>query len=688
MEMRTRESIPATRIETVVDNLHGQAIADPYRWLEKSDDPETVRWVGEQNAYTRSLLDQVEGREAVHRRLTELFSIGAASAPAVRQGRYFFTRRTGHQNQPVLYVRDGSDEPERVLLDPNELSAEGMIALDFWYPSWDGRLLAYGCSANGDEWSTLFVLDVDSGELLPDRIERARYATVAWRPDKSGFYYSRYPYPGEVPEGEENYHKRVFFHALGADSRSDLEIVVPNLEREHMPFASISRDGRYLLVHVHKGSAASQTDVWMRDLAEDSELVPVAVGYDAYFGAQVVDGTLYLHTNLDAPRYHVFRTEAASPGRENWQEIIPEGQDVLETVSLVGGRVIGLYLHNATSALRVFEADGGRQFEVDLPLLGTVIAVTGEWESPEAFYSFESFTVPSTIYRLDLGDRERSVWAAVDAPLRADDYTVAQEWYISRDGTRVSTFLVHRTGLDRSRPHPTLLTGYGGFNVNRTPLFTRGIYLWLEHGGIYALPNLRGGGEYGEEWHRAGMLDRKQNVFDDFIAAAEYLIAQGYTDRSCLAIQGGSNGGLLVGVALTQRPDLFRAVVCSVPLLDMLRYQDFLIARLWIPEYGSAENPEQFPFLYAYSPYHQVKEGASYPAVLLETAESDTRVDPFHARKMAARLQAANASSHPILLRVETRAGHGAGKPLAKVVQEQTDIWTFLCWQLGMNRRG
>ncbi|GAC1468139.1 MAG: prolyl oligopeptidase family serine peptidase [Chloroflexota bacterium] len=681
--MQTVPRPPETESRVVVDHLHGHDIRDPYRWLEDADSPETRAWIDAQNAYSRSLLDAVPGRERIHSRLAELLSVGGISAPRARAGRLFYLRRDGLQNQPVLYVREGRDGEERVLVDPNCANEEGTTALDWWHPSWDGRLLAYGFSQNGDEWSTLYVLDVLTGEHLPDKIERTRFATVAWLPDNSGFYYSRYPLSGEVPAGEETYHKRVFFHSVGSSRAGDAEIQVAELAKEHMPQVSISEDGRWLLVHVVKGW--ERADVYLADLRDgEPHFVPVAIGFDALFSVRVVDDTLYIHTNLDAPRYRVLRVAAEQPGREHWQEIIPEsGEAVLQDIVLSGGRIIGRYLWNATALLTIFDRNGSPEREVGLPGLGTIMEVNGQPNDPDAYFSFESFVLPRTVYQLDQAGRT-SVWAAIDAPIRTDDYMVSQEWYTSRDGTRVSMFLVHRKDLDRHRSHPTLLTGYGGFNISNTPVFISGLYLWLEHGGIFAEPNLRGGGEYGEEWHRAGMLDRKQNVFDDFLGAAECLIEKGYTVPERLTISGGSNGGLLVGAALTQRPDLFAVVTCGVPLLDMLRYHLFQIARLWIPEYGTAEDPDQFRFISAYSPYQNVRDGTAYPAVLLHTAASDTRVDPMHACKMAAQLQAATSSDRPILLRVETQAGHGIGKPLVKVIEEQTDIWSFRFWQLGI----
>lgn len=682
--MRIVPQAPSSRIDPVIDDLHGHEIADAYRWLEDAESPETRTWVDEQNAYTRGLLDQLPGRDQIQHRLTELLSIGVVTAPRPRRNRYFYMHREGAQNQPVLYVRDSAEGLDRVLVDPNEMNAEGTVTIDWWYPSPDGRYLAYGVSENGDEWSTLHLMDVATARVLPVRIERTRYSSVAWLPDDSGFYYTRYPAKGDVPEGEENYHSRPFFHRIGTDPVDDPEVTGVDLAPEDHVDLSVSANGHFLLMTVGRGWERS--DLWLRDLmTPDAGFVPVAVGYDALFAAEIADDTMYIQTNLDAPGYRVFTASTDRSDREHWTEIIPEHPDaVLESITLTGGRIAAQYLKNATSMLTLFEPDGSRVAEVALPMLGTVSAVTGEWGSLDSFYAFESFSLPPAVYRFSPLDGSTAVWMSVVAPVHPEDYTVRQDWYTSKDGTRISMFLVHRADLDRSRPHPTLLTGYGGFNISRTPLFARSMYLWLEHGGIYALPNLRSGGEYGEDWHRAGMLDRKQNVFDDFIAAAEHLIDKGYTDRDRLAISGGSNGGLLVGAALTQRPDLFRAVVCAVPLLDMLRYHRFLIARLWIPEYGSADNPDQFPFLYAYSPYHHVENGASYPAVLFTTAESDTRVDPLHARKMAARLQTANASERPIIIRIETQAGHGIGKPLVKLVEEQTDFWAFIFWQLGV----
>ncbi|HXH27601.1 MAG TPA: prolyl oligopeptidase family serine peptidase, partial [Candidatus Polarisedimenticolia bacterium] len=673
---------PATRIDNVTDVVHGTRIVDPYRWLENGDSPEVQRWVEAQNAYTHKRLDAYPDRAAVHARLRMLLSIGTVGVPQVRNGRYFHTRREGaDENQPILYVRDGLTGQDRVLFDPNRLRADGTAALDWWYPSEDGTLLAYGVSEAGDEKSTLRILDVATGKARPDVIPQTRYCSLAWLPDDSGFYYTRYPAPGTVPAGEENYNSHLFFHTLGAESAADPEVFGKGRKPTDMIQVSLSPDGRWLVVMVFEGW--SRSDLYLLDRRSDAHVfVPVAEGIDALFTGQVVGSTLYITTNDGAPRYKLLAVDAEQPGREHWTTLIPERDAVLIQAEPIGGRFVTLYLKDAASRVEVHGADGALVRDVPLPALGTVGAISGRYDGREAFFDFSSFTVPPLIERHDLDGGTTAPWERVKADLDLSAMEVRQVFYPSKDGTRISMFLVHRKGLKRDGSTPTLLYGYGGFNINLTPAFSRGLVLWLERGGLYAEPNLRGGGEYGEAWHRAGMLEHKQSVFDDFIAAAEWLIANKYTRPNRLAIKGGSNGGLLVGAALTQRPDLFGAVLCAVPLLDMVRYDRFQIARLWIPEYGSSESAEQFRWLYAYSPYHHVRPKTAYPAVLLTTADSDSRVDPMHARKMAARLQAATSSSAPILLRTETRAGHGIGKPLGKVIEEETDGWSFLLWRV------
>ena len=711
--------------------LHGRVVRDPYRWLEDVDSAETRRFVREQWARTRRVLDALPDRGKIHQRLAELLAIGTVGTPQVGGPSYFYLRREGTQNQPVLYAREGVNGSDRVLLDPNRFASDGTTAMDWWYPSHDGRYVAYGLSSGGSEMSTLHVIATATGKLLPDTIDRTRAASLAWKHDHSGFYYTRYPAKREVPDGEEAYHRHVFYHALGTEPASD-PLVFAAHNPQDWPNVDLSEDGRWLLITVEQGW--TRTELYVADLERGTPLTLVTQGKDCVYRGEIFRRHLYILTNEGAPRYRVFKASALEPARESWQEVIPQSDAVLQTVDIIGGRLFALYERNATSQIRIFSTNGDFLRDVKLPGLGTVTGFGGEWHSREMFFGFQSFTVPSSVYCLDLsseipqspksevieegsaaelevcatqnpnssfpptenrGSRAArrdfpapALWARIEAPsIHPADYEVKQVWYASKDGTRVPMFLFHKKGLTPDGSNPTLLTGYGGFNISLTPTFTGDRFLWLERGGIFAVANLRGGGEFGEEWHRAGMLDKKQNTFDDFLAAAEYLIAQNYTDREHLAIRGGSNGGLLMGAVFTQRPQLFRAVVCQVPLLDMLRYQNFQIARLWVPEYGSADDPRQFEWLYAYSPYHHVKRGTQYPAILFMTAESDTRVDPMHAKKMAALLQqeAANREDRPILLRIEAKAGHGAGKPVTKLVDELTDVYSFLWAMVGRN---
>jgi prolyl oligopeptidase len=674
---------PASRPSGAVEILHGETIPDPYRWLEDGESAATREWTEAQNALTRSYLDRVPVRERIRARLDQLLAIGALSVPSPVRGRYFYQRRDGRQNQPVLYLRRGLDARDSRAVDPNALDASGAVALDWYYPSDDGKLLAYGLSENGSEQSVLQVLDLDSGSLLGERIPHTRAADLAWLPDSSSFYYTRYPAPGQAPDGEEHYHRAVYFHRLGTDAALDPLVFKP-VEKEHWPSVGISPDGRWVVIGVAR--TFDQTDLYLMDRQSGAAPVAVAKDLPASFEGEVAHGRLFMRTNLDAPTYRLYVVDPERPQREGWRDIVPPRDDaVLESARVTARHVALSYLERASSRLRIVNHEGGDIRELRLPTLGSLFGTGAEWDGNELFYGFSSYTMPPSVYRVDLSTGDERLWLGVDADLDPGQFEVRQVEVRSKDGTPVSMFLVHRGGLVRDGNNPVYLTGYGGFNISMSPAFSRSLLLWLERGGVVAIPNIRGGGEYGERWHQEGMLGRKQNSFDDFIAAAEWLIAQGYTTPAQLAAAGGSNGGLLMGAVLTQRPELFRAVVVQVPLLDMLRYHRFLIARLWIPEYGSAEDPEQFPWLRAYSPYHQVRDGVDYPAVLLATAESDTRVDPMHARKMAARLQAATTSPRPILLRLESRAGHGAGKPLNKVLEELTDTWTFVFSELGVD---
>jgi len=695
---------PQTEIKPVAEMFHGTRIVDNYRWLEDGNRPETQKWVEEEMAYTRSLLDPLAGREAIRKRLTELLSIGDVGAPQMAGKHYFYTRREGMQNQPVLYVRDGLDGQDRVLVDANQLAADGTVALDWWQPSDNGRYVAYGTSPSGSEKSTLHIIETRNGTILPDTIDRTSAASIAWEHDNRGFYYTRYPKKGDVPPGQEEYNRHVFYHELGTDPDTDDKIFGEGRDPEDWPNVDLSDDARWLLISVEQGF--TKTELFLMDLKNETPPTRVTTGRNFLYRGEVYAGKLYIMTNEDAPRYRVFVTDAGDYDREHWKEIIPQTDAILDSVFVAGGKLFAQYEQNASSQLKLFDLDGKKLADLALPAIGTVFATGGRWDRNEVFYGFQSFTVPPSIYRVDLKPVQfvssknsydvianPALWMKVDSPsIDPSAYEVKQEWFQSKDGTRVPMFVVSKKSLlnekEKNGRNPALLTGYGGFNVSMTPAFSPAAYLWLEHGGVYAVANLRGGAEFGEDWHRGGMLEKKQNVFDDMIAASEHLISEKYTDKNHLAIRGGSNGGLLMGAMITQRPDLFRAVVCQVPLLDMLRYQNFQIARLWIPEYGSAENADQFKWLYAYSPYQHVKAGAEYPAILFMTGDTDTRVDPMHARKMTALMQAEakNGASRtrPILLRVDMKAGHGQGKPVTKQIDELTDIYSFLFWQVGV----
>ncbi len=682
---------PKAKVVPVEDTVQGHKIVDPYRYLENSNDPDTQRFVDEQLAYTRSMLDPLPGRDKINARLSQLLAIGVVSAPQMGGKYYFLTRRVAGQNQPLLYVREGLKGEDRVLLDVNKLSADATVALDWWFPSDDGKYVAYGTSHSGSEESTLHIIETATGRTLPDAIDRTRFTSLAWLKDDSGFYYTRHPRKGDVPPGEEVYHVKLFFHQLGADPATDPLVFEDKRNPQNVPTVTLSDDDRWLLINLEEGW--SKTEMYLLDRHSDPHAknppVEMTTGKEFLYGGDFFQGKIYITTNEDAPHYRVFVADASNPKRANWKELIPETDAVLQNASVTGGKLFLQYEHNVAAELKLYSLDGKYLSDIPQPSLGSVPAATGRYDINEIFYSFQSFTVPPSVYRYDLLSNKAELWAKVDAPsIDPSDYDVRQEWYHSKDGTRIPMFIVSKKGLLKNGQNPTLLTGYGGFNISMSPGFNRSMYLWMEHGGVYAVANLRGGNEFGEDWHRAGMLEKKQNVFDDFIAASEYLISEKYTDKDHLAIFGGSNGGLLMGAMITQRPDLFRAVVCQVPLLDMLRYQNFQIAKLWIPEYGSADDPKQFDFIYAYSPYHHVKAGQEYPSILFMTADTDTRVDPMHAKKMTALMQAEakNGASkdRPILLRIDSKAGHGQGKPVAKQVEDSTDMYSFLFWQLGV----
>jgi prolyl oligopeptidase len=675
---------PRTARDNVVDDLHGTRVPDPYRWLEADLSTRVGDWTDEQNARTRAVLDALPQRAVLARRLRELLSVGLLSTPRPVAGRIYHTRREGEQKQSVLYVRDSIDAPDRALVDPNALDAAGLVTLDWYYPSPDARYVAYGLSRGGDEMSTLSVIETATGSVLPDRIPHTQRSTVAWV--DGGFYYTVHPAPGSVPSGDENYYRRVRFHRLGEDPATDELVFGEGRPKEDILGVSTSPDGRWVLLIAYQGWAKSDLYLLDREHPERG-LATVIEGRDAIAEGFVLADRVWLSTNLDAPNYRIVAAPCEEPGDRAWETVIPEGPDVIQGFDRTRDRIAVLRLVRATSRLTTYDLHGTGERDIRLPSLGAIEIVDGEHDSDRVGYTFQSFTQPPIAFVADARTGETREVARLAMPRGLDvaGIAVEQTTYPSRDGTAVTMFLVHRKDVKPTGTVPTLLTGYGGFNISRTPAYFPGAAAWVEAGGLFALPNLRGGGEYGESWHRAGMLGKKQNVFDDFHAAAEALIARGWTSTRKLAISGGSNGGLLVGAALTQRPDLFAAVYCAVPLLDMLRYQNFRIARFWIAEYGSAEDPAQADWLRKYSPYHNVRAGLRYPPVLFTTAEGDSRVDPMHARKMAALLQAQSEDPDSVvLLRVDRDAGHGIGKPLDKQVDDLADQYAFLAWCTGL----
>jgi prolyl oligopeptidase len=659
--------------------LHGERIADPYRWLER-DGAGTRTWTEAQNARTRTALDAIPERATFAARLRELLGVGLLGVPRPAGPRTFFDRRSSGQRQSALYVHE--DGRVRVLVDPNALDAGGLITLDWWYPSPDGRLVAYGVSRGGTEMSTLRLIEVDSARVLPDQIPHTQRSKVSWVAD--GFYYTAHPAPGSVPKGDEHYYRSVRFHRLGDDPAGDLKVFGEGRSKETIVGMDVDPGGRWVALVAFEGW--TRNDVYLLDRsAPAAGVVPVVEGVDGLSIAVMAAGKLWLRTNIGSPNY---RIDVVDPSTGARRTVVPESEQAIESFDVTRDHVVVHTLERASSRLAIWSHDGRREREIELGGLATVTGPAADPAGDRFGYSVQSFAAPPVAVVADARDGAIAEVARLELPRSFDARTIAvdQETYRSKDGTAITMFLVHRRDVGPSGDVPTILTGYGGFNLSRTPLYSAATAAWAEAGGLYVVANLRGGAEHGERWHRAGMLANKQNVFDDFAAAADDLVARGWTSRTGLGITGGSNGGLLVGAALTQRPDLCAAVVCAVPLLDMLRYQHFLIARFWIAEYGSAEDPAQFRWLRAYSPYHNTRAGTRYPAVLFTTAEGDSRVDPGHARKMTALLQwlQRDEPSAITLLRVDRDAGHGIGKPLDKQVDDYADQLAFFGWRLGL----
>jgi len=677
---------PPTRIEIVEERLHGASIPDPYRWLEplEAECAEVAAWTDAQNAFTRSVLDELPCRAALEARLRPLLEIGAVGLPRERGGRLFWTQRDGDQAQPVLRIRDGLDGPERVLLDPAQLDASGLLSLDWFRPSPDGSLVAVGLSRAGDEMPVLHLLRSDDGVFLADAIA-GKVSFAGWFPDGRRFVY------GQLADPSDAYSRRFRVHEVGRGERHD-PTILEQREPSRPPYAFISDDGRWFVMGESRGWQAS--DLWVADAVAwerrgEIETIPVAVGLDGRFTpVGLVGDTLFVLTSLDAPNFRLVAIDLNRPQPQLWRTSIAEDPDrVLRSVSLARGTLVALWNRVAVSEVERFALDGTPLGEVALPGLGSV-AIATEPDLGAGFLSFASFDRPRTIYRVDFASGAAPIeWARPAVPVDPDAVEVTRAWATSRDGTRIPMFIVHRRGLEPDGTHPCLISAYGGFNISQAPNFIATNWPWYEAGGVFVVAGLRGGGEFGREWHRDGMLERKQNVFDDLYACAEALVEIGWAAPDRLLVRGGSNGGLLVGAAIVQRPELWAGAISAVPLLDMLRYHRFLMARFWVPEYGSPEDPAAFEWLRAYSPYHQVRRGVRYPATLITAGENDTRVHPLHARKMAARLQAESdlgPDEAPILLWVDRDAGHGGGKPLSLRLRDAVDGWSFLFWRAGL----
>jgi prolyl oligopeptidase len=675
-----RMNPPSTRAEAVVDTLHGVAVEDPYRWLEDEKSPEVQAWMKAQDAFTRRYLEALPGRDALRQRFAELYYVESVSAPLVRGGRSFYVRTHQDKEKAVLYWREGEGE-ERVLLDPNTWSADGTVSLGVWVPSWDGRKLAFARRPNAADEAILHVLDVDTGQWSEeDVIEGARYASPHWTPDNRAFYYEWLPTDPSLPVAERPGYTEWRLHTLGTSPGTDVVVHPRTGDPRTFLGGSLSRDGRYLFVYIVRGW--SENDIWWRRV-EEKDFRLLVQGEGARYSVEAWEDAFYVLTDEGAPRQRIFKVSPEAPARAAWRELVPEDPEAsLQGASIVGGRLSLAYLKDSTTLLRLVTLEGEPVRSVRLPGVGAASNLLGLEDHDDAYFVFSSFTSPPRVYKTSVATGEVSLWAKVDLPLQPERYTVEQVFYPSRDGTRVPLFLVYREGLVRDGRRPTLLYGYGGFNVSLPPSFRSSIFPWLDAGGVYAVANLRGGGEYGKAWHEAGRLHRKQNVFDDFHAAAEHLVREGYTRPERLAIHGGSNGGLLVGAAMTQRPELYGAVVCAVPLLDMVRYHRFGSGQTWVPEYGSADEEADFRVLHAYSPYHRVRRGVRYPALLMMAADHDDRVDPMHARKFVARMQNAGHEA-PALLRIEANAGHGGADQVARAIDASVDLYAFLFQVLG-----
>ncbi len=674
---------PITKKVDVVDNYFGTKVADPYRWLENDTSAETAEWVREQNAVTDDYLSKIPFRDKIREKLTKIWNYPKYGVPFREGPWYFYYKNNGLQNQSVLYVRKGLDGNPRVLLDPNALSSDGTIALAGISASHDGKFLAYSIARSGSDWNEIHVMEIKSGKLLPDTLKWIKFSGMAWQ--KDGFYYSRFEEPkqGEELTGENKNHK-VFYHVVGTPQKSD-RLIYENKKFPDRNYGAQVTDDEHFLI-IYETETTTGNALWYQDLtSKRTGFKLLAPGFENDYN--IIDNVgdkLIVMTNLKAPKRMLILMDPIKPDPANWKTIIPERDDVLEAADLAGDKIISTYMQKAISKAFVYNLSGKFLYEMELPSLGTITGIRGKKEDKIAFYGFTGFLYPSTIFKYDVVNNKSTIYNASEIDFNPDEYETTQVSYMSKDKTTITMFIVNKKGIKLDGKNPTLLYGYGGFNISMTPTFSISRTIFLANGGVYAVANIRGGGEYGEMWHKAGIKEKKQNVFDDFIAAAEYLISEKYTSPDKLAIMGGSNGGLLIGACMTQRPELFRVAIPQVGVMDMLRYHKFTIGRAWASDFGTSETKEGFEYLYKYSPLHNLKKGVAYPATLATTGDHDDRVVPMHTFKFMATLQEDQAGDYPVLVRIETKAGHGGGKPTTKVIDEATDIWSFVMFNLGM----
>jgi prolyl oligopeptidase len=679
----TTKPYPETRKDSTVNDYFGTKVADPYSWLENDTAADVIEWVKQENEVTHNYLEQIPFRDKIKTRLTEIWDFPKYGSPFKEGDWYYFFKNDGLQNQSVMYRQKGLQAEPEVFIDPNKLSTDGTVSLASFTFSKDHKYCAIAVAASGSDWNEISVMDVATKEKLTDKIEWVKFSGATWK--GNGFYYSRYDAPKKGKEfSNQNEYMKIYYHALGQDQAKDVLVYEDKQHPLRYFNAGITEDERFLVINISEGTSGNE--ILVQDLAKGEKSFKLLFkGFENNYA--IIDNVgdkILATTDKGAPRYRVIEVDPTNPDEKNWKEMIPEAKDLLEGVSTCGGKLFASYLVDASSRMYQYDYSGKRENEITLPGIGTAGGIGGRKEDKEAFYSFTSFINPGEIYRYDITTGKSELFRKTEAKFNASDFETKQVFYTSKDGTKVPMFIMHKKGLKLDGTNPTLLYAYGGFNISLTPSFSVSRVMFLENGGVYAIANLRGGGEYGEEWHKAGMLDKKQNVFDDFIAAAEYLISEKYTSSAKLAINGGSNGGLLVGACMTQRPELFKVAIPQVGVLDMLRYHKFTIGWGWAVEYGSSDKKEDFEYLIKYSPLHTVKANVNYPATLIMTADHDDRVVPAHSFKFAAELQSKQQKGgNPVLIRIDSKAGHGAGKPTAKVIEDAADMWSFVLWNLG-----